>query len=126
MAAIPFVVRHLHESALVPFADVIEDDEAAIQQNLYPELVDFLDNDCDGTSGDLRNTIINDNAGNGFPTSISFKAEGISDAFQKDISKDDMHVMDFGSWIRADEIPEFVDDFFSAVKNLMGTKGIRR
>lgn len=102
LAAVPFVVRYIHESASVPFRDVLEAEGAAFRQNLNPARINFPDrkHKTAGFPFGAEIPVIYEECADIFPADVSFESEGISAAIRKDISRPDVHVMDPGVWIR--------------------------
>lgn len=104
LAAIPFVVRYFHESASVPFKDVFLEEGTVLQQNLYPDMIIFPDAEYETEANE-----VDENSDDGLAR-ISLKVEGISEAIQKDICRSDVDVFDFGIWISAEFIPDFLEE----------------
>lgn len=107
MGAIPFVIRYVHESASIPIREIVEEEEVfpLRLQNLYPDLIDF-DYSKDGEDEDWEE----EDSASCLPTKVSLLDEGISEAIQNDIRRPGVDPLDTGTWILADELPEFVEE----------------
>lgn len=127
IAAIPFVVRYVH-SAISP-VNVILEKEGPFRQNLYPDLVDFLDNeDFDEYENDADNVddfaaddqideiCLNDD--DDHMAEVSFEDEGIPAAIHADIGREGVNAITFGEWIVLWTIPEFVEAMKASFENI--------
>ena len=115
-------------SAISP-VNVILEKEGPFRQNLYPDLVDFLDNeDFDEYENDADNVddfaaddqideiCLNDD--DDLMAEVSFEDEGIPAAIHADIGREGVNAITFGEWIVLWTIPEFVEAMKASFENI--------